>query len=300
MFRNIFIVALGVLWSLACHAGPYSPAAGEPNSTAIPAEGSKIVAWATGAFIERGFVKIDDPSQGYASHGTPSDALGLAQGGSVDGVVSLGDGGYAVLTFEKPIADGPGYDFAVFENSFGSGESYFCELAFVEVSSDGIHFQRFPAVSLTPILSQIQPFGYFAYVDPTDINNLAGKYRAGYGVPFDLAEIKNMNPLVDTGKITHIRIVDVIGCINPSWASYDSLGNIINDPWPTNFSTGGFDLDGVGVIHQKTLNADLYADGIVNLLDFELFAEGQSDSVGLSEIVDSWLQIEPWFEQSQE
>ena len=31
----------------------------------------------------------------------------------------------------------------------------------------------------------------------------------------------------------------------------DSQGHQINDPWPTNFPTGGFDLDAVGVINEK-------------------------------------------------
>jgi hypothetical protein len=36
-----------------------------------------------------------------------------------------------------------------------------------------------------------------------------------------------------------------------NYASCDSQGHQINDPWPTPFPTGGFDLDAVGVIHQK-------------------------------------------------
>ena len=47
---------------------------------------------------------------------------------------------------------------------------------------------------------------------------------------------------------------------------------MINDPWPTNFSTGGFDLDAVGVVHEKTLPADINGDGIVNLADYADFS----------------------------
>ena len=38
------------------------------------------------------------------------------------------------------------------------------------------------------------------------------------------------------------------------YASYDSQRHQINDPWPTAFDigTGGFDLDAVGVINEKT------------------------------------------------
>jgi hypothetical protein len=50
----------------------------------------------------------------------------------------------------------PGYDFAIFENGFpfGSG-SFYLELAFVEVSSDGKHFVRFNAISNTDTTQQI-------------------------------------------------------------------------------------------------------------------------------------------------
>ena len=62
-----------------------------------------------------------------------------------------------------------------------------------------------------------------------------------YGTPFDLDDIEDNN-LLDKQNVTYIRIVDVIGNINPEYASYDSEGNIINDPWPTPFESSGFDL----------------------------------------------------------
>ena len=55
---------------------------------------------------------------------------------------------------------------------------------------------------------------------------------------------------LDINNITHVKIIDVIGSINQSYASYDSQGNIINDPFPTPYETGGFDLDAIGVIHS--------------------------------------------------
>jgi hypothetical protein len=48
-----------------------------------------------------------------------------------------------------------------------------------------------------------------------------------------------------------VRIVDVVGSIDPAYARYDSQGNAINDLFPTPFNSGGFDLDAVGVIHQN-------------------------------------------------
>jgi len=223
-------------------AGPYAPAAGQPGSTAIHMDDAAFVAWATGVDVVRGPQDIASATPSDASYGTPSNALGKAAGSSTD-VVSLGDGGSATLTFDKAIANGPGFDFAVFENGFSDT---FLEIGFVEVSSDGSNFVRFDAVSLTPTDTQV---GGFGELDPTNLYNFAGKYKQGYGTPFDLDELTGTSGL-DVDNVTHVRIIDVVGSINDSYATYDSLGNKVNDPYPTGFSSGGFDLDAVGVINQ--------------------------------------------------
>jgi hypothetical protein len=176
----------------------------------------------------------------------------------VNGLVSLGDGGIATLSFNGFIYDDTGADFAVFENSF---DGMFLELAFVEVSSDGVNFFRFDAVSLTPNSVQLDNN---AQMDATYIHNLAGKYRAGYGTPFDLAELDG-NAGLDISKITHVRIVDVVGSINPLFGTYDSQNNIINDPYPTPFTQGGFDLDAVGVIHFSTTSIEEQLESHFNI-----------------------------------
>ena len=179
----------------------------------------------------------------FAESGVPEFALGPADNQSV----SLGDAGIATLEFNPPIANAEGYDFAVFENGFPTQGGYFLELAFVEVSSDGQFFVRFPATSLTDTSQQVNTFGL---IDPTQINNLAGKYEIGYGTPFDLTELDNI-PELDIQHITHIRLLDVIGNIADSLVTFDAAGRKINDPFPTPFPSGGFDLDAVGVIHQN-------------------------------------------------
>lgn len=223
-------------------AGPFAPAAGQPGTTALSVDDPCFVAWATGVTVVRGPTDVSNPGAGLASYGTEANALGKAAGTSH--VVSLGDGGTATVTFDQPVTDGPGFDFAVFENSFSDT---FLELAFVEASSDGVHFFRFPAVSLTQTDAQV---GGFGTLDPTNLHNLAGKYRALYGTPFDLADLAGVSPLLDTGRVTHVRVVDVVGSIADAYATYDSQGHRVNDPWPTPFASGGFDLDAVGVIHQ--------------------------------------------------
>lgn len=221
-------------------AQSFAPEPGQPGSTAIHKDSSIFIDWASDATITRGYMNILNPSAGLASYGSESDASGQPDG---VGVVSLGDSGVALLTFSNPIIDGPGADFAVFENGF---IDHYMELAFVEVSSDGLNFVRFNGISEIPLDVQMTNFSTSncAYV-----HNLAGKYRSQYGTPFDLEEL-NGSPFLDLNNILYVRIIDVIGYIDSAYASYDSQGDIINDPFPTEFPSGGFDLDGVGVIHN--------------------------------------------------
>ncbi len=235
------------LLSLSIYA-QYPPAAGQMGSTAIYKDSSIFIDWANTCSITRGYINLSDtsfedpayPGTNRASFGNATAAIGIAD----NNTVSLGDNGKAILSFAHPIANGQGFDFAVFENSF---DDFFLELAFVEVSSDGIHFVRFPNVSLTQTNIQIQSFGT---LDPTKIHNLAGKYRVFYGTPFDLQDLQDSTGL-DLNHITHVKIVDVIGSITEPFMNNDSQGHIINDPFPTAFWTGGFDLDAVGVIHNS-------------------------------------------------
>lgn len=227
----------------------FAPPAGQPGTLAVHKDSSAFVAWAQTCAVQRGFQNIADTTLGRASLGDANMALGRAQ---QQGTVSLGDGGMATLVFQPPIRNGQGFDFAVFENAF---LETFLELAFVEVSSDGLHFVRFPATSLTQDSVQIDGFGA---VDATKIHNLAGKYIAGFGTPFDLEDLRDSLG-VDLEAITHIRIIDVVGSINPQYATFDHLGNPINDPWPTPFPSAGFDLDAVGVVHQQGLATPSYA-----------------------------------------
>ncbi|GIW77405.1 MAG: hypothetical protein KatS3mg104_2468 [Phycisphaerae bacterium] len=249
--RHIFWAASAIsAFAGIVQAGPYAPAAGQVGSTAIPYNDSRFVGWATGGTLVRGPQDINNPTGPLASFGVLSDAFGSA-GTTTTAVVSLGDGGFATLTFDQPIRNGPGVDFAVFENGFSDT---FLELAFVEVSSNGINFFRFPAYSETQTTTQV---GGFGLLDPTNLHNLAGKYRVGYGTPFDLDDLLSLaGPTLDLNHITHVRVIDVVGRIdaapgNPSYIpSLDSLGRVINDPYSTPFASSGFDLDGIGVINQ--------------------------------------------------
>ncbi len=230
-------------------AAQFAPPAGQEGSTAIHVDDPQFINWATGCTVERGFQNILMEELGETTNGEAENVPGPAD----NLVVSLGDAGVATLTFEHPIRNGEGWDFAVFENAF---DDLFLEFAFVEVSSDGEQFVRFPATSLTDTTEQTTTFGIS---DATKVNNLAGKYRGGFGTPFDLEELSEYSDILDLENITHVRIIDVIGSIDPEIGSRDAFGNLVNDPFPTGFPVGGFDLDAVGVIHQnvEVANEDL-------------------------------------------
>jgi hypothetical protein len=265
---------------------------GMPGSDAIPAEQLGLK-WGVSCQIMPGLLSIANQNGEKLGIDDVNNAIGFAD----QNVISLGDGGMAILMFARPIVDGPGPDFAVFENSF---EDYFLELAFVEVSSDGVHFVRFPATSLTSSAKQIGPFDRIP--DVRKLNNLAGKYRGGYGTPFDLSELKD-SAGIDIQSITHIRVIDVIGSIDPRFASYDVNGNIINDPWPTPFPTCGFDLDAIAVINEKVqsegkievapnpvhASADGLAKVIVGLKECDLYT---IEGVWMSKVENGIIPIE--------
>lgn len=224
--------------------GQFAPPAGEPGTTAVHKDSTAIIGWATEvvSFV-RGPEDITNPDGVLASFGVPEEALLEAEGNSVN-VVSLGDRGSITLSFEYSIRNEPGNDFSVFENSFSDT---YLEFAHVEVSTDGERFVRMPSISNIPTDEQIATYGT---CDPTQVYNLAGKYRQGYGTPFDLEDIADSTG-IDLNDVKYVRIVDVVGTIDPEHGTADSEGNLINDPYKTDFESGGFDLDGVGVMHSN-------------------------------------------------
>lgn len=214
-------------------AGPYAPAAGTPGSTAMHMDDTAFVSWASGWENYQVGTDVDAKWQ------TPDLALGKAVGTSFD-IVTLGRGGQITLTFDTPITDGAGFDFAVFENSFNDT---FLELGFVEVSSNGVDFFRFDNDSVTP-----NPVDGFGAVDPTDITGFASKYQQGYGTPFDLADLSGVSADLDIFNISHVRIIDIVG----DGTYFDTDGDVIYDPFPT-IQSAGFDLDAIGVVNVNAV-----------------------------------------------
>ena len=252
----------------------------------------------------------------------PNTTLGPASG-NVNDIFSLGDlgreqikqgasAGWITLTFDEPIRNNTGYDFAVFENGLlsefttpagSAAGQILAELAYVEVSSNGMDFARFPAVSLTD-----QPGDLFSTIEMSNVYNLAGKHPNAYnictGTPFDLSEIADhpmvISGSVDINDIQYVRIVDIPGTgdfydealeyIDPNtWPAWDfySHNHPIFDAWNTSlvplYPSGGFDLEAIGVLKEQRYSADIDLNGVVDLFDFILLASawhrhfGQSD-----------------------
>lgn len=298
-YKMLFHIALlPLFFTVAVAAGPFAPATGQVGSTAISKDDPNIIAWADNWCDYIVGTDVDAQWQ------TPEKALGAAVGGSFD-IVCLGRGGQITLTFLTPIANGPGWDFATFENAVTDG---FLELGYVEVSSDGVIFFRFNNYSLT---SDPVPFVGGA-VDPTNITGYCSKYRQGQGTPFDLNELAEVEGL-DINAVTHIKIVDIVG----DGTYTDTVGNPIYDPYPT-IGSAGVDLDAIGVIHQKTLQADVNGDGIVNFEDYAAFSAAYlstpedpewnykcdvepfiNDYIDLNDILvltEQWLLTEQWYD----
>ena len=257
------VVALTNLNSV--HAGPYSTAqanttvgAIDPGIGAFVTPGGVQTGTASGNSINPLFVgwatsvTAYQPAPGVAaSWQNTANVLGPVTGANTH-IISLGDPnptntppGYATLAFSGGIANGPGTDFAVFENGFLSGPApnLFAELAYVEVSSDGLNFARFASISQPP-----SPVGAFATLNPTGVYNLAGKHALGWGTPFDLGTLASdplvIGGLLDLNNVGFVRLVDI-----PGTGFYrDSLNNPIYDAYQTTGS-GGLDLDAVGVLH---------------------------------------------------
>ncbi len=254
MMKQYFLVCIGLFSLVAMVA--QTPWDAHVNES-IPWDDASISYGAASVAIERGYINHRDTNATFtqdsttsnrAFAGQPKNAVGLTQN-----VVSLGDFGQATLQFNPPIGNSTGSDFAVFENGFNApGEGkYFLELAHVAVSSDGQRFVFFPANSYTQTTEQVASFEGIA---PENLENLAGCFPHPYGTGFDLSLLQDCTA-ININRITHVRLVDVCGDINAPKNS-DTRGTPINDPYPTAFHSGGFDLMAVGVIHASTQTVD--------------------------------------------
>ncbi len=255
-----FLISLVALFATMTVSAQFDGAVGTEGCRAINISNPRIQSWALGVEVQRGFQ--GNSTTNYASYGKPYNAQGCPDSTTTT-CVSLGDGGIALITFSSPIIDGEGEDFCVFENGFNST---YLELGFVEVSSDGEHFYRFPATSYTT----------YNDIRPELLNNIAGKHEVGWGTPFDLSEIEG-DEFFNRNNVRYVRIVDIIGGVDT-----DSQGNVIYDGTSGGPSTG-YDLTGVGVLNQGSSYFVADCEGLLTSADtHELISadNGEMDADG--------------------
>lgn len=239
MKKSIFILALGLMSLTAMAQYDLHPT--DDGSKAVAKTDNRIKVWAKGVEVSRGTQSTNGTT--LVTYGKPYDAVGVADSGNLR-CVSLGNGGSAIVSFDRPIINGVGIDFAVFENAFNDT---FLELAFVEVSSNGKDFFRFPSHS-TATQTDLVASHY---------NNLAGKYDFNYGVGFDLDDLPD-DSLLNKNDIRVVRIVDVV-----TGVSTDSQGNIIYDAISENTYSAGFDLSGVAILNAGAVDSIATMNGFL-------------------------------------
>jgi hypothetical protein len=275
--RRLAALVMTLVAALPAAAGPFcGPADGIPGTSAV------FVAWAESV---REFIPAPNGSGGFCQDdaGNPcAPTVAVAGRPAVFGindatrhVLSLGTGGQVTLALPGPVCDGPGPDFAVFENGFadltgwegtsreGSTQTFtFAEFARVEVGTTTSAWARFPPTYLgTDVLYNFDNLddGWFASQDVTLADGLAGKHTIDGGTPFDLSALAGdpavTSGAVDLANIHFIRLQDVPG----DGTMTDRDGRPIRDPYyhfqagyPTPALpsiTDGFDLRAVGLIH---------------------------------------------------
>jgi hypothetical protein len=239
---------LSISWlgvAVSAFAGPYSTYNGVGSNAVdqpIAASDSRFTEWAldtnhiyspapgVGPNYQNpaGFMSLGDlynPSSPPATGKTPDYHMGtrssqnlypfngnLSDLADSYGFAGIDTPGSITVTFNKAICNGNGPDFAVFENGFYftyPWAGFFAELAYVEVSSNGVDFARFNNVSLNTGYGPNKGF------DMSNVYNLAGKNEKGLGTPFDLVDLAT-NPLVTAGlldlnNIEYVRLVDIPG-----------------------------------------------------------------------------------------
>lgn len=243
----------------------YSPAPGVGPSFRNPAATSGVISLGDLYSTTTPPAIGTEPSAFHAGSGA---ANYYPYGGDVNdttdtyGFIGIDAPGSITFFYETGIYNGTGADLAVRENGFASGPApgFFAELAYVEVSSNGTDFARFPSISLNT--TRVSTSGTFQLYDMTNVYNLAGKHASNLATPFDLQDLATdsmvLGGTVNLNDIRYVRLVDVVG--NPESSgpagALDSLGNRILDNWTT-YDSGGFDISIVGGLPQAVgiLNA---------------------------------------------
>ncbi|MHC4845819.1 MAG: hypothetical protein ACYTCU_06630 [Planctomycetota bacterium] len=210
-------------------------------------------------------IAVASVNPGPNASGDPVLGLGAPIGvgllfGSTD-VYTLGVGGSVTYELDSSVVNAAGADLVVCENPFlvvGTVTS-FVEAMFVEVSTNGTDFARFPTTYVgddgpfAPTIG-LPPAWYagFAGVMPVFANPLTGfdplDVVAGGGDAFDLAELLD-HPLVldekiDLDEINYVRLVDVA-----SGVEMDSFGTLVWDAGLDSLASA--DIDAIVAVNSQ-------------------------------------------------
>jgi hypothetical protein len=255
-----FILGIAILVTaspLFAQSGPYTPQVNSSSSApgytiasgtdaAIPWNDPAIVEWASSVTnyspnptsVNSSFENLSyavGPTQALPSINKKTGLPNL--GNPINDVVSLGQDGTITVSFASPIVNGPGNDFAVYSNGFLGGYPYaYSKFATVSVSSDGLNWVPFPTAFDQSSLVDNELF------DASELYNIAGKYVAGFGTPFDLNQLAGVSPQLNVDDVRYVRITD-------AWGATDSSVNhnpILDDPE----SIYGFNFGGVAVLND--------------------------------------------------
>ncbi len=238
LFASVLVCAL--LLNVGCAGGGAASGLneGDDSSDRMSVDAGSVVRWLQ-TLGPGGYA----PGTGADTYTDPT-VLGPATAVTTD-VVVLGRGGAITLDLETPISEGEGAELAVWENGIAVDNRLFAELAYVEVSSDGVVFARFPVAC-----ENDQKVSAYGSLDTALYSGFAGLHEAGTGTAFDLGKLASLPAVtdghVDLGAIRYVRIVDVIG----DGSETDGEGRPIYDPYPTS-GTAGFDLNAVGVLTSQ-------------------------------------------------
>jgi hypothetical protein len=264
--KQLAITAAAALTVFSAAAGPFPD-----YNQGILSNDTRIVGWATGW---QDFIRPHPTSGGFCHNnnnqsnsidsailGAPTD---FTMNGTTKHLLALGHGASITVTFGRSIPNRPGWDFAVFNNTFlsaspdlgarGGGTNYvffnsgtnrvpvargsnfaWCKPAFVDVSSDATNWARFPVSYFnTDVLFQATMADspdHWLSQDMTMLDGLAGKAVLQYGTSFSLSALTNdpkvVNGSVDLNNIRYIRLTDVIG----DGSTTDQYGNPIYSPY---------------------------------------------------------------------
>ena len=264
--KRLAITAVAALTVFRAAAGPFPD-----YDQGVLSNDARIVGWAT---AWQDYIRPDPSSGGYchdnsnqsnsidnAILGAPTD---FTMSGTTKHVLVLGHGASITVTFGRSMPDGPGWNFAVFNNTFlstsldlinrGGGTNYvyfnsgtdrvsvargynfaWCKPAFVDVSSDATNWARFPVSYFnTDVLFQASvpdTPDHWLSQDMTMIDGLAGKAVLQYGTAFSLSALTNdpkvVSGLVDLNNVRYLRLTDVVG----DGSTSDQYGNPIYAPY---------------------------------------------------------------------